>query len=1454
MNPIPTRPQTSDPSLVRPAFAFRVRILLLACVALLAWFPARAAEPLDASFTPIGNFPRSDCRQGVVVGTTAYLLHPQEGLLVLDVSTPSAPVLLGSVALGGDAVNLYAVGTTVYVAQQSTGLRVVDASNPSAPVVVGTFNTSGLAQKVWVSGSIAYVADGPSGIHVLDVSNPSDIRRLGGVRTTASAIDLAVAGTTVFVALGGGGFQVYDAADPAVLRRLASVATEGMVNRVVVSGDRLLLVDTADGLVAFDVRTPSAPVRVGATPLSGGVTDLAVSGALAAVSSGDRARMFDVSGPGAPIPAGSLDHASWSVILSGDVAYGIDPGSGLQIYRLRVGLRQTLDWHGFPTNVLPVHVPLPITITSSSGLPVDIRVSESPATLDSGTVTVTGFGTVVVEAGNAGSDTHTPVLERRRFNVPLATFSPVGNLRTDNYANKVQVVDSLAYVADGLEGLQIMDVHNPEVPVRLGRLKLAGDTRDLHVQGNLVYAACAAAGLQVVDVSHPELPALVGGIPTGGMAVAVTVVGSTAYVADANAGLVLVDVSTPASPVVLAKLSLPGEASGLHVVDSLAYVACGFGGLSVVDVRDPKAPVRVGLLPADGFLKSVHVVGSLAYVAAGQKGLWVVDVSQPDRPIFRGATPPQFGRAYGVTVTGNIALVSDLLLGVLAVDVSRPEEPFPLGSAPTLAESYALQVVDGRLFIAEGLAGLRILDLRIGLPQALVWQAPPEGPLALDVPYPLSVSSDSLLPVDVVVDRGPARIEQGVLTITNLGTVVLRAGNPGDVGRLPVKEFRVYNQQEIVLTTLGTFPTAETVLGVDVVGTTAYLASGSIGLEVVDISNPSAPVRLGVYNTTGNAWKVRVVGTTAYVADGGAGLQVLDVSDPAAIRRLSGVNTSGSALGLEVVGSVLYLTDQQGGLSLFDVSDPTALRRLAVVPFPEPVLGVSVSGTLAYVTLGTGVAVVDALNPAAPVVLASLQLSGYPRGIFAAGDRVYVVIASGGIAVLDVSHPASPRVIGQGPAASAPASATSVAVEEGLAYVGTGIAGMLVQDVQDPANPRPVPATAMSGPVADLKIVGHRAYLAGSTGGLVIVDIAKGQPQSMEWRMPDAVVYDGGTVLLQSFTTSGLPIRYRVLSGPATVQGDRLTITGVGRVLLRVEQSGDANYFPATADWNLNVGLPRLGVRLSEGRTEVYWPAGLSDVWLEGQATLGASGWEDVLLPQSGAAGEVRVAVDNSPLRFFRLGALTGLPEPIALDGWNRDVVLENSASAQAQTVDSFGGTWFESGLGGHGDGLPTSRRITSRLDPSVVFELQPYTGSNVVWLSASTRIRSLTLQEPAAYSKLHVLAHSAGGGGTASLRVFYTDGTSSTTLPIVAPDWWDGSPARPARRPALNGLARSATAARLVYDPVPPGFSLHQTDVDLSVGPNAGKRIERLEFTRANGAEVTCILAVSGVEIRAGP
>jgi len=151
---------------------------------------------------------------------------------------------------------------------------------------------------------------------------------------------------------------------------------------------------------------------------------------------------------------------------------------------------------------------------------------------------------------------------------------------------------------------------------------------------------------------------------------------------------------------------------------------------------------------------------------------------------------------------------------------------------------------------------------------------------------------------------------------------------------------------------------------------------------------------------------------------------------------------------------------------------------------------------------------------------------------------------------------------------------------------------------------------------------------------------------------------------------------------------------------------------------------------------------------------------------------------------------------------------------------------------------------------PEVTFQLQPYNGSNTLFLNFHRRTNSLAMATPSAYSRLYVLASSSNGGANGTLRIHYGDGTSSTPQLFFAPDWWDGSPASPTRRPAIQGLARSSSAASFIYDPATPGFSLHQTDFDLSTGPDASKVITRLEFVKGNATAMTGIFAVSGIAV----
>lgn len=1439
-----------DPSVPRLRRLRRALAGLLGSCAALASLLTAAGQDLQAGFTPVGSLVESGASRVQVVGQTAYVLNTGPQLQVLDVRNPATPAILGVLPLDGEPQALQVVGTTAYIAEGFSGLRIVDVSNAASPTGLGSFNTAGYAQDVRVAGNVAYVADGESGVQVLDVSNPAAIQRLGGANTLGVAISLEVVGSTILLADGDRGLLVLDAADPANLRRLTNVVSSGSTVDVQILGTLACVVDSSTGLSLFDITTPSTPVWLGSSPVPGMPQSITADGRLAMVSTLNGTQVFDISSGTAPVPAGSLEHlgTSFGAHLVGDLLYAAENAQGLQIYRVRLGIPQTFQWGGLPEGLLQPGTTYPLTVTSSSGLPVGVGVISGPAVLDGAGLTVTNFGTVTLKARHPGNDTYLPAEEQRIFNRPTAQFSKVGGLLTGNYANKLVVSGPVAYVADGLEGLKVLDVRDPATPVRRAHLPLLGDARDVQLRGDIAFLATTEEGLQLVDVSDPDLPRLVGEFPTEGMALAVEVADRVAYVAAGTEGLVIVDVSAPAAPLLLGQVAIPGEAAGVQVVGSLAYVAGGNAGLSVVDIADPKAPRVLGTVGLGGYAKAVDVVGSLAYVAAGSRGLQVVDVRQPGQPVLRGGESGGFGAAFGVQVVGSIALVSDLFRGVRAVDVSTPDQPVVLGTSPTSEESYALQWVDGLAFVADGLAGIRILDVRIGVPQRLTWLAPAEGPIALGVPQPASVVADSGLPVEFVVESGPARLEQGLLTVTNLGTVVLRASNPGDAGRLPILEYRVYNRSEARLLELGSLATGGSVLGLDLIGTTAYLAAGESGLVVVDIANPSSPRVLGQFNSPGMASDVQVVGSTAFVADGDSGLLMLDVTDPSAIRRLSLANTPGSALALEVANSVVYLADKESGLQVIDVTDPAAPRRLAVVDTPDWAVGVALQGNLAYVADDTGgLVVVDIQNPASPVVLGGLNTSGLSRDIAVRGDRVFLASGNAGLQVLDVSVPASPRLLGE---IAIGGGASAVAVWDHWVLVGTPGNGVRVVDARNPANLSEAPATGTAGFVSRLHAVGNRLYIAAGASGLRIADVFLGQPQALEWRTPPSLSYSGSPLALDAITSSGLPIQYSVVSGPATVDGAQLTLRGVGRVVLRAQQAGDGSYLPAAADWVITVGPPRLGIRSVEGGAELHWASGLEGIILEGASSLPGTGWEALSLPRSEAQGEERVTVQDDRFRFFRLSGLGGLPEPIELNGWNRDVVLENQPGLRALAVDSFGGTWFESGLDGRSDGLPANRLVASLLDPQIEFALQPYNASNVLWLNNAGRPQSLTLQRPAAYATLHILAHSAGGGGTASVKIHYTDGSSSVLLPVVAPDWWDGSPATPLRRPAINGLARSVSPTRLDYDPVPPGFSLHQTDVDLSTGPDAGKRIERLEFVRAGAAEVTCIFAVSGVEV----
>lgn len=197
---------------------------------------------------------------------------------------------------------------------------------------------------------------------------------------------------------------------------------------------------------------------------------------------------------------------------------------------------------------------------------------------------------------------------------------------------------------------------------------------------------------------------------------------------------------------------------------------------------------------------------------------------------------------------------------------------------------------------------------------------------------------------------------------------------------------------------------------VDVNGNFAYVAAGSAGLQVVDVSNHSAPVIAGSVDTPGNANDVVVIGSTAFVADGPKGLQIIDITDPHKPSLRSSVDTPGDAQDVVIKGTRAFVADGSSGLQVIDVSNLDGPLLLGAVDTPGAGSGVDATpdGITVVVADGTsGLQIVNATDPQHPIIIGTLA-GGDARDVAVKGNFAFVADVSRSFTSVDISDPGHP--------------------------------------------------------------------------------------------------------------------------------------------------------------------------------------------------------------------------------------------------------------------------------------------------------------------------------------------------------------------------------------------------------------------------------------------------------------
>ncbi len=192
----------------------------------------------------------------------------------------------------------------------------------------------------------------------------------------------------------------------------------------------------------------------------------------------------------------------------------------------------------------------------------------------------------------------------------------------------------------------------------------------------------------------------------------------------------------------------------------------------------------------------------------------------------------------------------------------------------------------------------------------------------------------------------------------------------------------------------------------------AYLASGTSGVSVIDISNKVVPTLVNVVDTYGDASDVLIDGNYLYVANGANGLKVYDVANPPALPLVASLTVPGYSHDLAISNGYLLIAAGLEGLQVIDARVPSQPSVVGLLAGVGNVVAVDAQGNKVVVGVDAFVASVDVTNPANPIIMSRVNV-GEVEDVKLSGNHAHVAVGTMGYVSVDVSSPSS-LVLGAG--------------------------------------------------------------------------------------------------------------------------------------------------------------------------------------------------------------------------------------------------------------------------------------------------------------------------------------------------------------------------------------------------------------------------------------------------------
>lgn len=774
----------------------------------------------------------SAARAALYYNNHLYTAHTDGSLAVYTLQAAQPAAVL---PLGCSPSDIDRRGRVLHIACGENGLLAVDVTRPTQPTLVGSIapNSGDVFTAIDITGKRAYLAGGDH-VTVVDISQPERMGRLARVETAARGVAHS---DVYFYAVSGSDLSVYDVratAEPTLLNRYSSITD---VAAMTAAGQQIFLTNAARGadLVGLSLSTPASPFEIAHQGSRGMTRTLTASADTLWLARGFAGlQQFSLT-EGAPILTATYATPPDAERLATDgqtIAAGGLEGWATAEWLSQGGLRaaQGSDSLGG------------IRDLAIRGDTLAVAYGERGVGLFGGAERVALRPSVGAAAGVALSEDYLYVADAGGLAIYDSTYlTPITRVDLDLPALGIMLHDDTAYIALADGAIALVDVSQPtgglrslaQVETRRPAALLAGP------QPGSVFTL-SENGILRLDVSDPDNIEVAeqGALPE---------VTSRGFFLEE-----LLAAYRPGGDVFVYDIGRLSDgvrqvgafgAGGVDVAvrENAAYIAFGGGGLGLVDIQQSDDPA---VLLGEG-VTDLLLSGERLYALGDSLTVWDVSTATSPRQLMQ-ITDLRAGQHMALGEDGTLALA--LQDGVALVDM---EVGLVRGRVPTPSPVTHIALNARYGFAALETGGVLVFER--GKQQALFTLSSDRGRFAHDL---LPLSDDRLLvswlgglELFALEDltSGPTlaqTLPASKVGLTPQGGHFTQSGSRAALSTGVSSTVLIDVQANSVLSAV---PTPGEAFSAALDGEILFVADGSCGLRAIDVSQPATPQEVGYW-------------------------------------------------------------------------------------------------------------------------------------------------------------------------------------------------------------------------------------------------------------------------------------------------------------------------------------------------------------------------------------------------------------------------------------------------------------------------------------------------------------------------------------------------------------------------------------------------------------------------------